>query len=135
MTKKLRCAMAAELSEICDIKKKLFLYYFPSSFSFICCFFRLISGGNVIGMFAIGIIIGRIESHKNSAININGANRSGFVVSIKQILWIRSLEYASVYIANGMKFTVIAVHIYTCIWFSVYIESGIKVSAVNISRT
>lgn len=98
MTKKLRRAMAAELSEICDIKKKLFLYHFPSCFSIICCFFRLISGSNEIGMFAIGTIVGRIESHKNSAININGANRSGFVVSIKQILWIRSLEYASVYI-------------------------------------
>ena len=98
MTKKLRRAMAAELSEICDIKKKLFLYHFPSSFSFICCFFRLISVGNVIGMFAIGIIIGRIESHKNSAININGANRSGSIVSIKQIFRICSLEYASVYI-------------------------------------
>ena len=98
MTKKLRRAMAAELSEICDIKKKLFLYYFPSSFSIICFFFRLISGGNIIGMFAIGIIIGRIESHKNSAININGANRSGSIVSIKQIFRICSLEYSSVYI-------------------------------------
>lgn len=90
--------MAAELSEICDIKKKLFLYYFPSSFSIICCFFRLISVGNIIGMFAIGTIVGRIESHKNSAININGANRSGSIVSIKQIFRICSLEYSSVYI-------------------------------------
>ncbi len=98
MTKKLRRAMAAELSEICDIKKKLFLYYFPSSFSIICCFFRLISVGNIIGMFAIGTIVGRIESHKNSAININGANRSGSIVSIKQIFRICSLEYSSVYI-------------------------------------
>lgn len=77
--------MAAELSEICDIKKKLFLYHFPSCFFVICYLFRLISVGNVIGMFAIGIIIGRIESHKNSAINIYGANRSGSIVSIKQI--------------------------------------------------
>ena len=90
--------MAAELSEICDIKKKLFLYHFPSCFSIICYLFRLISGSNEIGMFAIGIIIGRIESHKNSAINIYGANRSGFVVSIKQIFRICSLEYSSVYI-------------------------------------
>lgn len=135
MTKKLRRAMAAELSEICDIKKKLFLYHFPSSFSIICCFFRLISVGNIIGMFAIGTIVGRIESHKNSAINIYGANRSGSIVSIKQIFRICSLEYSSVYIANGMKFTVIAVHIYTCVGLSVHIESCIKVSAVNISRT
>ena len=90
--------MAAELSEICDIKKKLFLYHFPSCFFFICYLFRLISGSNEIGMFAIGIIIGRIESHKNSAININGANRSSSIVSIKQIFRICSLEYSSVYI-------------------------------------
>lgn len=98
MTKKLRRAMAAELSEICDIKKKLFLYHFPSCFFVICYLFRLISVGNVIGMFAIGTIVGRIESHKNSAININGASRSGSIVSIKQIFRICSLEYSSVYI-------------------------------------
>ena len=101
MTKKLRRAMAAELSEICDIKKKLFLYHFPSCFFVICYLFRLISVGNIIGMFAIGTIVGRIESHRNSAINIYGANRSGSIVSIKQILWIRSLEYSSVYILQN----------------------------------
>lgn len=90
--------MAAELSEICDIKKKLFLYHFPSCFSVICYLFRLISGSKEIGVFALGIVVGRIESHKNSAINIYGANRSGSIVSIKQIFRICSLEYSSVYI-------------------------------------
>ena len=101
MTKKLRRAMAAELSEICDIKKKLFLYHFPSCFSIICYLFRLISGSNEIGMFAIGIIIGSFSPHTKA---LNAPNRRVFC-SYNEIIMRFEVEdkraYSLIYIMSA----------------------------------